>query len=216
MKPRAQFLSDPARFVVKTSILSGQQVMNAIPVIAVIKTLNKHKISFVLVGAHGLATWTKEPRATEDVDLIVATRHQKKAVQALLAAFPHLEAEDHEVVFRLRDPATAQVAIDLMKTNQPIYQAAFKNTKSLETQGHRYRIPTLEMALAMKFAPMVSLMRVDRKKLLDAYDFMSLVEANLEIDLVKLAELGDLAYPGGGKEIVEKVRQVRAGEKLVL
>jgi len=42
------------------------------------------------------------------------------------------------------------------------------------------------------------------------------VKRNPEIDLEKLAELGDLVYPGGGKEIVEKVRQVRAGEKLIL
>ena len=34
--------------------------------------------------------------------------------------------------------------------------------------------------------------------------------------IAKLEELGDLVYPGGGKEILERVRQVRAREKLTL
>ena len=207
---------DPAFFVARTSILSGFQVMNAIPLIAVIKILNKHQISFVLMGAHAIATWTKAPRATDDVDVVVATRHQKKATKVLLESFSHLVAEDHEVVIRLRDPATTMVAIDIMKTKQPIFQAAFENTKSLEMEKQKYRIPTLEMALAMKFAPMVSLVRADEKKHLDAHDFITMVKVNPEIDLAKLEELGDLVYSGGGKEVLEKVRQIRAGEKLVL
>jgi hypothetical protein len=51
---------------------------------------------------------------------------------------------------------------------------------------------------------------------MDASDFIRIVNVNPDIDLAKLEELGDLVYPGGGKEIVEKVRQVRAGQKLVL
>ena len=43
-----------------------------------------------------------------------------------------------------------------------------------------------------------------------------MVKSNPDIDLNKLAELGDLVYPEGGKEVVEMVRQVRAGEKLRL
>jgi hypothetical protein len=72
------------------------------------------------------------------------------------------------------------------------------------------------MALTLKLAPMISLIREYEKKLTDASDFISMVKSNPNIDLSKLAELGDLVYPGGGKEIVEKVRQVRAGERLQL
>lgn len=61
---------------------------------------------------------------------------------------------------------------------------------------------------------MISLMRADERKFQDASDFMEMVKSNTEIDLETLAELGDLVYNGGGKEIVEMVRKVRAGEKL--
>jgi hypothetical protein len=216
MKAQVFLPTDPARFVAKTSALSNYQVTNAIPLIAVLKALNSQRISFVLVGAHGIATWTKAPRATEDIDVVVATRHQRKAVKILLEFFSHLVAEDHEVVIRLRDPETSDVAIDIMKTNQPIYQAAFKNTKSLEMEKQSYRIPSLEIALAMKFASMISLVRADEKKHLDAHDFITMVKANPDVDFTKLEELGELIYPGGGKEIVEKVQQVRTGQKLVL
>jgi hypothetical protein len=58
--------------------------------------------------------------------------------------------------------------------------------------------------------------RSDDKKLYDAGDFIRVVRANADIDLMKLHALGQLVYNGGGDKIVEKVRQVRAGTKLVL
>ena len=62
-----------------------------IPLPDVLRVLNRGKISYVLVGAHGLASWRGKPRATEDVDVIVAAKHVKKATQLLLDAFPQLE-----------------------------------------------------------------------------------------------------------------------------
>jgi hypothetical protein len=147
------------------------------------------------------------------VDIVVAARHQKKAIKALLAAFPNLELQDLPVVARLKDRETQQVAIDVMKPNQQLYRAAFENTKTVRSEGQTYKIPSLEMALAMKFAPMVSLHREDADKYLDAHDFMHMVKSNPEIDLETLAQLGDLVYSGGGAEVLELVRKTRAGEK---
>jgi hypothetical protein len=190
--------------------------MDAISAPAVIAVLNADGISFVLVGAYGIAGWLKRPRATEDVDVVVAAKHHKKAVHTLLEAFPHLEPDDQEVVTRLRNPATQDVAIDVIKPNQSLYRVTFKHTRSVEAEGQRYRVPTLEMALTMKFAPMLSPNRPEDKRYMDAHDFIRMVNVNPDIDLEKLAELGELVFGGGGKDIVEKVRQVRAGEKLVL
>jgi hypothetical protein len=199
----------------KASTLTGFQVMNAIAPLDVITVLNREKISFVLVGAYGLAGWTQKPRATEDVDVIVAGRQHKKAVRALLAAFPDLDADEQEVVTRFRHRNTRTVAIDVMKPNQ-LYRAAFKHTVRVKMGHQRYRIPSLEMALAMKFAPMISLTRQDPDKLQDAADFSRIVLANPDIDLKALSALAELVYSGGGREIVELVRRVRAGERLQL
>ncbi len=205
-----------AREIALTSVLTGHQVVNAIPVEDIIRLLNAAKIRFVLAGAHGLAGWRDSARATEDIDFVVMAKHVKKATKLLVDTYPHLVAEDHEVVVRLRNPESKKVAIDLMKTNQPLYGAAFQHAVSTKIEGQACLIPTLEMALAMKFAPMISLTREDYKKYIDASDFMRMIQVNPDIDLETLASLGELVYPGGGKEIVEKVRQVRAGERLQL
>jgi hypothetical protein len=205
-----------AREIGMTAVLSGQQVMNAIPVADVLRLLNAQKVRFVLVGAHGLAGWRDRARATEDIDLVVMAKHVKKATRVLSDAYPHLDAEDHEVVIRLRNRETKKVAIDLMKTNQPLYGVVFQHVVPTSVAGQACLIPTLEMALAMKFAPMISLTRDLDKKYIDAGDFIRIVNVNADINLETLTKLGDLVYTGGGKEIVEKVRQARAGEPLQL
>jgi len=181
----------------------------------VIAVLNRAKISFVLVGAYGLAGWM-EPRATQDVDVVVAIKQVKKAVRLLTDAFPNLEAEDVEVVVRLRDRSSGKVRVDVMKPTQQPYREIFKHVTKVAAEGQEYRVPTLEMALTCKFAPMISLARADAKKYQDAHDFIVMVQQNSDVDLNKLEQLGELIYSGGGKEILELVRRVRAGEKLSL
>jgi hypothetical protein len=199
-----------------STALSEYYVPNLITPLEVIRVLNAAKVRFMLLGAHGIGGWTREPRATKDVDILVAVRGHKKAVSALLTAFPHLQAEDHEVVTRLRDPETGTVVIDAMKPNQPLYRDALKYTHPVESDGQTYSIPSLELALTMKFSAMISLTRSEDKKLYDAGDFIRVVKANPDIDLEKLHALGQLVYNGGGAEVVENVRKVRAGEKLIL
>lgn len=181
----------------------------------VIRVLNRGKISFVLVGAYGLAGWMK-PRATEDVDVVIALRQVKKAVGLLLAQFPHLEAQDAKVVVRLKDKETKEVAIDVMRPVQQPYREIFKHTHKVAEGTEEYRVPSLEMALVCKFAPMVSPAREEDRKHQDAHDFIVMVRQNPEIDLAKLEELAEHLYTGAGKEAIEYVRKVRAGEKLTL
>jgi hypothetical protein len=205
-----------SRSLATSTALMEYYVPKAISPAAIIGLLNDAGINFMLVGAHGLGGWTKKPRATQDVDILVAAKQHKKAVRILLEAFPHLEAADFEVVTRLRDRETREVVIDVMKPNQPLYRVALKHSRLVRTEEQTHKIPSLEMALAMKFGSMISLNRQDVDKLQDVVDFARIVQANPQIDLKVLGQLGDLTYPEGGKELLEKVRQVRAGEKLNL
>jgi hypothetical protein len=199
-----------------STVLSRYYVKHFIPPLEVIRLLNAEGVRFMLVGAHGLAGWRAEARATQDVDILAGYRQHQKAVRVLVKAFPDLQPDDQEVVIRLRHAETGEVLIDVMKATQPLFREALRYARTVEAEGLSYKIPSLELALAMKFAPMVSLVRVDEKKLIDAADFIRIVKVNAEIDLDTLAELGDLVYPGGGKEIVEMVRKVRTGERLQL
>jgi predicted nucleotidyltransferase len=200
----------------KSSLLSSYQMAKVIPPLEVIRVLDSAKIRFVLVGAYGLAGWLKEARATEDVDVVVAAKQVKKAARVLCEAFPHLEAMDLPGVIRLRDRETQEVAIDVMKPIQQPYREAFKHTHTVHAGGQTYRVPSLEMALVMKFAAMTSLYRADEDRYQDAHDFIRLVKQNPDFDKEKLAALGSLLYPDGGKDVLELARKAQVGEKLNL
>jgi hypothetical protein len=199
-----------------STALSRHNVANYIAPEAVIDVLNAAGVRFLLAGAHALGGWMNEPRNTQDVDVLVAARHVRPAIRALQAAFPHLQLRDTPVVARFTDPKTNRVVIDVMKPNQPLHRVALRYAHPVRVGKRTYNIPTLEYALAMKFAAMVSPYRERLRKTQDGVDFGRIVVANPVIDLTKLAKLGERVYPGGGKEIIEMVRRVRSGEKLDL
>ena len=178
----------------------------------VVRVLKVAGAKFILMGTHGVGGWRSHARATEDVDVLVAKKDHRKAIQALRRAFPQLTVEDYPVVTRFIDPATGKQLIDLMKPNQPLFEVAFKNTVRVEDS---HLVPDLEMALASKFAAMVSPNRAYDKKLIDGGDFVNIVNHNrAAIDLKKLKRLGERVYPGGGIEVLKLVEDIRAGRRL--
>lgn len=206
-----------ARSLATSAELTRYYMPETILPLAVVKVLQKSKIPFILAGAHGIFGWmgVNEARPTKDVDVIVAARYHRKAVRALTEAFPSLEPVELEVVTRLKRRNSDDILIDVMKPTA-LYREAFKHTHEVQSGKVSYRVPSLEMALAMKFGPMVSLTRDGAKKLVDSHDFIMMVRSHEDIDLEELARLGDLVFPTGGAEIVELVRRVRAGETLIL
>jgi hypothetical protein len=172
----------------------------------VIKILNKAKVKFTLVGAHGIAGWLEQPRASQDVDVIVHSAH-KAAVQAIHKAFPKLTAVDATVVTRFIDPATNLAVIDLMRPQSDLHEAV----KDYSVQvGKSHRVPSLDMALALKFAAIESPNREVNKKRQDKVDFVSMVYAHGdEIAEDILFSLGEMVKSGGGKEILELINEAR-------
>jgi hypothetical protein len=185
--------------------LQGRTAMNIEPR-EVIKILKKARIKFTLVGAHGIAGWLLDPRASQDVDFMIHAQH-KKAVQAVRKAYPDLRVEDIMAVTRFIDPATERPVIDLMKPHSDLHQSVAEYSVQV---GKSHRVPDLEMALALKFAAMDSPNRRANKKLLDKADFFSMVAAHGdEIADDKLFSFGEMVKNGGGKEILKLVEEAR-------
>ena len=67
-----------------STALSEYYVENFIRPLDVITVLNEAGVRFMLVGMHGIGGWMQKPRATEDLDVLVAARSHKKTVKALL------------------------------------------------------------------------------------------------------------------------------------
>jgi hypothetical protein len=180
----------------------------------VIKVLSRAGITCVLMGTHALNTWRSEPRATQDVDVLVRKKDLNKSVRLLQQSYPDLVVQDLPVVTRFLDPETNKGVLDVMKPAQPVYQALFRHTVAV---GKTHFIPDLEMMLASKFAAMVSPNRAPEKKMIDGGDFIDVVRHNRDdIDFGKLRRLADKVYPNGGAEIMSMIRDIDAGRTIQL
>jgi len=81
--------------------------------------------------------------------------------------------------------------------------------------GKTHHVPNLEMALACKYAAMVSPLRAAVKKALDEADFISIVQSHAdEISNDVLFSLGEMAKNGGGPEVLRLVETAKAGRRL--
>ena len=166
------------------------------------------------MGTHGLGGWRSEARSTQDVDVLVPKKDVRKAVKALRERYPDLEVSDTPVVARFLDPTTGKGVIDVMKPITPVYQMVFRHTIPV---GDTHRIPDLEMALASKFAAMISPNRAADKKMIDAGDFINVVQHNRgNLDVEKLMRFAEKVYPGGDAEIRGMIEDIDAGRTIQL
>lgn len=141
---------------------------------------------WVLMGLHGYVGYLPMPRATQDVDVMVAIHEKDKAMSAVQAKWPKLETQELSVVVRFADPAdcfadgSPKVVIDIMLAVEPFYQTILENHVVIDAQtGHRH--PTIEAAVVSKYSAMVSPNRKLAKKSIDAGDLRNLIEANLNV-----------------------------------
>ncbi len=189
----------------------------------VLRALVKKKIPFVLTGAYGISGWTGRPRSTHDVDILVRSgRNHARAVKALTELYPGLEVRRFPALTAFFVPGETESVIDVSIPHRLDNAATLETAIWVEERGHRYRIPTLEAALASKYGAMLSLGRDAGKRTVDAADFYFMVRHSMDagrepIDLAKLTELGELVWPGGGgAELVRLVTDAQAGKSPVL
>ena len=186
----------------------------------ILKTLTEKRIPFVLTGAHGIGGWTGRPRNTQDVDILVKVgRNFARVVKAIRTLYPQLEVRVFTGVTGFFLPGEKWSVIDVIYPHRADLEETLANPSWTENKelGLRYRIPSLEEALANKYGAMLALSRDLDKRVLDVADFTHMVthstdEGQRSIDLQRLEILGEKACPGGGgTEILRLVEQVKAG-----
>jgi len=191
----------------------------------VLRTLIKKKIPFVLTGAHAIGGWTGRPRSTYDVDILVKSgRNFARAVNAMKALYPQLECRPFYGVTGFFIPGETESVLDIAYPHRGDHLDALANPVWVEDQaeGLRYRIPSLETALANKYGAMLNLARDIQKRGQDAIDFGWMVRHSLDpgrqpIDPTKLWSLGEKVWPGGGgDEILRSVERVKTGRPIDL
>ena len=164
---------------------------------------------WVLMGLYGYVGYLSQPRATQDVDILVAAEELERVIAAIESRWPQLQMERLPIVVRFRDPGEIAITgemkqvIDIMLPSNECYLAILAQYHRIdELTGHR--IPIIEAACASKYAALVSPYREWEKKSYDAGDLRSMMLPNKDIiDKAILERLGDLVYSGGGAELLE-------------
>jgi hypothetical protein len=177
----------------------------------VIAALNRVKINPVLMGTYGLGGYRSEPRATQDVDVLV--KEIRNAVRILVTEFPNLELCEDSTAIHLLSPANGKPLIDVMKPTAKM-RLVFRHTIRI---GKTHRIPELEMGLVCKFIAMRAPNRRFTRGLLNLCDFIDIFEHNRTVvDLAKLEYLAENSQRGGGDRILRIGAEIDAGRGLGL
>ncbi len=164
---------------------------------------------WVLMGLHGCAGYLPEPRATQDVDVMVPYSRRRRAVRAICRVWPDLLVRELPEVVRLMDPddrypdGEPKPVVDLMFPWGKLQEAILRDHVVVDPET-RHRIPSLEAALASKYAAMLSSHRPRDRKEQDAVDFRRMVRANHgHIRREVLDELASEVWERGGEEILQ-------------
>ena len=174
----------------------------------VVDVLNSAGIkNWVLMGLHGYLGYMPEPRATQDVEIMVPYSGRARAKKAILARWPNLQVRELSQVTRFLDPADLdhdgrpKPVVDVMHPWSPFQELILKEYVIVDEQT-QHRLPTLEAALVSKYAALISPYRDREKREYDAGDFRRLVRANQEqIQHDDLRRLAALVWERGADDI---------------
>ena len=204
----------------KSFALSSQQIDDAVNPLEVAALFESENVSYVLIGGHMLSYYTGTARATVDVDFIIGGADFERASKAIHKAYAQFKHHDriYHVTYDTKNPdAKDPERIDLVKDGFPLFRAVIqKYCVTLRTKKHVVKIPTIEAAIALKFAASISPNRGDENKPVDNTDLLRLIRTTPKLDEKALLALGDLIYRGGGKELVAIVEDVRQGKAISL
>jgi len=208
--PDSRRASSPAADLLIGERLAVMHGRNILPV-EIFRILNAAKLKAVLVGAHAVNAHSGDPRTTVDVDIL--GDKPKRLAAVLSAAYPMLTVEEHPVVIRLKD--AEHEAIDIIRPeSSKLFKRVLKLSQVLLVEGVEIAIPKAEALLAMKFSSMISVGRQLRDRYVDAGDFVAVAQQTKRLDQSLLAELGEIVYVGGSKELLQHIANAKDEKRL--
>ncbi|MBT3724614.1 MAG: hypothetical protein HOM14_18870 [Gammaproteobacteria bacterium] len=204
----------------KSFELSSQQIDDAVNPLEVAALFESKNVSYVLIGGHMLSYYTGTARATVDVDFIIGGtdfERASKEINKAYAQFKHHNRVYHVTYDTQKTHEKDPERIDLVKDGFPLFKAVVqKYCVTLRAKKQVVKIPTIEAAIALKFAASISPNRGDENKPIDNADLMRLIRATPNLNEHAILALGELVYSGGGKELAAVVNDVRQGKTISL
>ena len=187
----------------------------------VIDCMNEAGIkNWCLMGLHGYVGYLPMPRATQDVDVMVPFSQKKRAADAVAKRWPMLKRVELPQVVRFMDETDldpdghAKPVVDIMLPWGKFQETILKQYV-LVNEELRSRYPTVEAAIASKYAALISLDRNRDEKAYDLADSRKIIRANhktLDRDILLL--LGNQIWEKGGDELLNFVDLTIADQPL--
>ena len=200
--------------------MSSQQIDDVVNPLEVAALFESEKVSYVLIGGHMLAYYTGSARATVDVDFIVGGADFERASNMVRKTYTQFKRRDrvYHVTYDTKNArAEDSERIDLVKDGFPLFNTIVrKYSVTLSAKKNIIKIPTIEAAIALKFAASISPNRSDEDKPVDNADLIRLIRSASRIDEKALHSLGELIYRGGGNEMTVVVSDVKQGKAINL
>jgi hypothetical protein len=183
-----------------------------IPPLDIAKILNRMKVFYVFVGGVIVGCWTGDPRATEDVDLILGKGAPVRRIVAAIGKIrKDLKSTIYPSVIRFegKSPTGQRNLIDLIRPYDGVYSHAEEYFVDITVQGVPVRIPTPEMLVVMKFAAATSLTRAPLKQAQDMIDLKTVVLAQPTLDLVIVRRIANFIGPTLGAKLIRLIKRTR-------
>lgn len=170
------------------------------------------------MGLHGYVGYMPDPRATQDVDVMVPYSERKRATKAIQSRWPDLQVRELSQVTRFLDPGDhdsegrPKPVVDLMLPWSPFQQLILDEYVFMDEET-RHRLPTVEAAVVCKYAAMILPHRDREKKEYDGGDFRRLVLANEDtLGVPELRRLAALVWEDGADDIERFVAIAVSGQ----
>lgn len=203
----------------KSYELSSLQAEDIVNPLEVAVLLENKKLSYVLIGGHMVSFYTGIPRATVDVDFIVGGSDFTEATHVISKSYQAFKQTDrvYHVTYDTKQKVVNPERIDLIKDMFPLFrQIVEKHSITLQDKNYQIRMPTLEAAIALKFAASISPNRSNADRAIDNADLLRLVRSSAKFDEKILSLLGELVYLGGGNELLQVVGDITSGKSIDL
>lgn len=210
-KAAKRIIANPHLAILESSSLSAKTIT---PVM-VAKTLNDAGIPFVIIGAHAVGVHTGQPRATQDVDVIVDD--VPKAVQLLKKLDPKSKVRTlgKTIGTRITDEHGKEL-VDVLYPTGGVRGMAFKQKKTFQVGDVDITVPTVSMMLAMKYLSMFSPVREFEKRQQDLADFSRIYSQNKKIPAEPIARMLQKANPLLAKQFLYDMGELAKGNPITL
>ncbi len=171
-----------------------------------IATIERAGATWVVVGAEAVNVYVG-PRATEDVDIVVAGGRFTHTIEEMRKEFENPQEVDISAAVRF-----PTIGIDLVRSTT---HALFRIALERAVEKGSVRVPPPEVLLALKFLSCISPWRADVDRKQDALDLIRLYQTVApRLDRAEATRLAAMAYPGAEREFTALLDKIDRGEEV--